>query len=111
MVIEGGLPIFLLGTLGGIAAEAARWWSMRDAPELPAYASRPFYWILTLIMAAIGGALAWLQFGDRGEGLIIFQVGLAAPLVIQKLAQAAPKPTGAMGAAPRPTALGFVRGA
>jgi hypothetical protein len=51
-----------------------------------------------------------LQLGGHADGLIAFQIGLAAPMVLQKLAKAAPDRTGGMGLAARPSILDFLKG-
>jgi hypothetical protein len=58
----------------------------------------------------LGGGLAWLQLGSRADGLIAFQIGLAAPMLLQKLAKATPDRPGGMGMAARPSIVDFLKG-
>jgi hypothetical protein len=110
LTLESGLSVFGVGLTGGIANEILHWWGLRENPQLPQYASQPLYWIVTLAMMLLGGGLAWLQLGAHADGLIAFQIGLAAPMVLQKLAKGAPDRTGGMGIVGRPSILGFLRG-
>jgi hypothetical protein len=100
MLIEGDLAVFGVGVAGGVANELLRWYGLRDNPNLPAYAKSVFYWAISLAMILLGGGLAWLQLGNSAEGLIAFQIGLAAPMVLTNLAKVAPSQKGAMGQAP-----------
>lgn len=109
MALESDLAVFSVGVAGGAANELLHWWGLRENPNLPEYAKRGFYWIVTLGMVALGGALAWLQLGSQADALIAFQIGLAAPMLLQKLMKAAPGQTGGMGA-PRPSVRDFLRG-
>jgi len=109
MVVETDLGVFAIGVLGGVANEVLHWWGLRENPNLPDYARRPFYWIVTLAMTFLGGALAWLQLGTHADGLITFQIGLAAPMVLEKLIKTAPDHAGAMGFA-GPSLRDFLKG-
>src|SRR5260370_23625473 len=83
MAVDSDLAVFGVGFSGGIANEILHWWGLRENPQLPQYAKQPLYWAVTLAMMLLGGALAWLQLGGRADGLIAFQIGLAAPMVPQ----------------------------
>jgi hypothetical protein len=100
MVITGDLAVFAVGLGGGAANELLHWWSLRENTNLPAYAHHPFYWCISAAMIVLGGGLAWLQLGTSAEALVAFQIGLAAPMILQKLAKAAPNVAGAMGPPP-----------
>jgi hypothetical protein len=110
MAVDSDLAVFGVGFAGGVANEILHWWGLRENPQLPQYATRPLYWAVTLAMMLLGGGLAWLQLGGHADGLIAFQIGLAAPMVLQKLAKAAPDRTGGMGLAARPSILDFLKG-
>ncbi len=99
MVLESDLAVFGVGLSGGAANELLHWWGLKENPNLPAYARSWFYWTVTLAMIVMGGGLAWLQLGARADAFIAFQIGLAAPMVLQKLIKAAPDHAGGMGAA------------
>ena len=68
------------------------------------------YWIVTFAMLLLGGGLAWLQLGGHADGLIAFQIGLAAPMLLQKLAKAAPDRSGGMGISSQPSVFDFLKG-
>ncbi len=103
MVISGDLAVMGTGLAGGAANELLHWWSLRESENLPTYARSPFYWCISVLMIVLGGVLAWLQLGKSAEALVAFQIGLAAPMLLQKLAKTAPAAGGAMGAPPAST--------
>ena len=109
MTLESDLAVFGAGIAGGAANELMHWWGLRENPNLPEYAKRVFYWIVTLAMVLLGGGLAWIQLGSRADALIAFQIGLAAPMLLQKLMKAAPERAGGMGS-PEPSARDFLKG-
>src|SRR6266705_4203379 len=55
MQISGFGQVFLAGAFGGLLIEILRWWKLRDAAELPAYRTSPFYWSITIAMICVGG--------------------------------------------------------
>jgi hypothetical protein len=85
MTLTSDLGVFLAGCSGGAIAEALHWWNLRTAEKLPAYASSPFYWGISLVMIIIGGFFCWIQFGANADASVAVQVGLGAPIVLQKL--------------------------
>jgi len=97
MIVQGSLNVFLIGCLGGVFNELLHWWNLRDKPELPEYVRSPKYWIITLLMVLVGGAVAWLYFGQEANSLIALHVGISAPLIVQKLAASVPEPSGSRG--------------
>jgi hypothetical protein len=109
MALETDLAVFGMGIAGGIANEILHWWGLRENPNLPDYAKRPFYWLITVAMTVLGGSLTWLQLGSQADGLIAFQIGLVAPMMLQKLIKAAPDRSGAMGV-PSASLRDFLKG-
>ncbi len=109
MVLEGALGVFGVGCAGGALAEALHWWNLREKLELPHYVKSLFYWVMTLVMIATGGFVAWLYFGDHAEALVAVHVGLSAPLILQKLIKSVPKTSGAKSVitTPAPSLRGF----
>lgn len=85
MILTGAFQVFVVGTLGGILLELFHWYSLRREARLPDYAHSSFYWAISAGMAVAGGALAWLYFGSRADGIVALHVGLSAPLILQKL--------------------------
>ena len=94
MVLEGAQAVFWVGCAGGALAELFHWWGLRAAPQLPAYAKSPLYWVITIAMVFAGGLVAWLYFGARAEAIIAAHVGISAPLILQKLATSIPDTKG-----------------
>jgi hypothetical protein len=109
MAVETDLGVFAVGFGGGVANEILHWWGLRENPNLPDYARHPLYWVITLAMTCLGGVLAWLQLGSPADGLIAFQVGLAAPMVLEKLIKAVPDRAGGMGVG-GPSLRDFLKG-
>jgi hypothetical protein len=99
--VSGLWQVFLLGFFGGVAAEAVRWYRVRDSPNLPSYLKSAFYWAITLIMILAGGGLACLYGTENVNGLLAANIGASAPLIISALASAAPPGTTPPGGAPR----------
>lgn len=108
-MIHGDWAVFGTGLVGGVANELLRWYGLRDNPNVPAYAKSGFYWIISVAMILLGGGLTWLQLGSSAEGLIAFQIGLAAPMLLSNLAKVAPVEKGAMGQTPA-SLRDFLRG-
>jgi hypothetical protein len=98
MDLHSDLTVFLVGTAGGGANEMLHWYNLREDPALPAYRKSAFYWGITAAMALLGGLVAWLNFGAGGGAIAIFQIGLATPLILQKLIISTQDRTGAKGA-------------
>lgn len=92
MMLAGAFDVFVAGAVGGVLAELVRWYQLRESPNLPAYASSLFYWVVTGLMVAAGGALAVLYGTTAVNALLAVNVGASAPLIIKALAQNTPPP-------------------
>ena len=57
MTLTSAMQVFLVGTAGGVLLEVLHWYGLRRDGSLPDYARRPFYWIVSAVMALTGGAL------------------------------------------------------
>jgi hypothetical protein len=85
--------VWVWGFLGGLAAEFLRWYNLRTSLAFPAYVRSPVYWLLTVLMAVIGGVLATLYVEDVAEGrqkLLAVHIGVSAPLILALLVQITP---------------------
>ena len=93
MPLTSATEVFLVGTLGGVLLELVHWWNLRRRnPRFPRYAKSAFYWVVTLLMAVVGGALSVFYFGAQAEAIIALHVGVSAPLILQKLATSMAQP-------------------
>lgn len=87
MQVSGFLPIFLLGILGGILGESLKWYRIRECKTLPHYIKSPFYWFVTLVIIISGGFLATLYGTGPTNAMLVVNIGLSTPLIIQSMAQ------------------------
>lgn len=114
MTISGFWLVLLVGCLGGLMGEAAKWFQLRESPDLPDYARKPLYWISTLSMILLGGGLAVLYGTDNRNAILIANIGLSAPLIIQALAATNPvgggRGTTRKAGRPGPSFLNFLAG-
>src|SRR5215475_4010272 len=99
-MLTSSFQVFLCGMAGGAVLELLHWYNIRRDPQFPAYARSPVYWVVTILMAAVGGGLAWLYFGSQGEAIVTFHVGLSTPLILQKLATTVANIPGGRGSGP-----------
>ena len=88
---------FAWGVLGGLLAELAAWFKLRQIVpgERPGYLKDPFYWAVTFLMVGAGGVLvaAYIKSGMGDiKPLMAINIGATAPLIIQTLTAAAPRP-------------------
>jgi len=60
MDVEGAQTIFALGWAGGICNEVLHWWNIRRDANLPDYARKIRYWVVTGLMILLGGFIAYL---------------------------------------------------
>ncbi|MCB0307264.1 MAG: hypothetical protein KDI38_26110 [Calditrichaeota bacterium] len=86
--------VFIWGTAGGFLAELLKWYNLRESPNMPDYARKVFYWLVTLLMIGVGGLLADLYGIDPGNRLLAINVGASAPLIIQTLMKGLPNSGG-----------------
>jgi hypothetical protein len=109
MKVESAWAVFLIGCLGGLLCELLHWWNLRTKPEWPAYTKWPAYWVLTLLMIAAGGAVTWLYFGQKVDGILGLHVGLTTPLLLQKLVASLPETSGAKAVVPQHSLRSFIK--
>jgi hypothetical protein len=100
MTLTSSLQVFLAGAAGGIILELLHWYGLRREGTLPDYTYSPFYWIVSVVMALAGGALAWIYFGSRADGVLALHVGLSTPLLLQKLTTTVAHTPGGKGGGP-----------
>lgn len=88
MQVSGFVSIFTLGVFGGFLGESIKWYRIRERRTLPHYLKSPFYWSVTLIVILSGGVLAALYGTEPKNALLVVNIGITAPLIIQSMAQA-----------------------
>jgi hypothetical protein len=80
----------LYGIIGGALAEVLKWWQLREAQTPPTYLKSTFYWVITGIMALVGGIVALAYNVDASNPLLAMNVGASAPLILKGLASVIP---------------------
>jgi hypothetical protein len=88
--LSSDLSVLSFGAAGGVSAEVLHWYGLRRNRRVPIYAKSIFYWVVTLAMVLVGALLAWVRYGSNGAPFDVFFVGLAAPIILQKLIAHAP---------------------
>lgn len=104
--------VALVGALGGFATEVLHWRGLAIAGKWPAYGKSVGYWVLSATLIGLGAIVAWLQFGSKGDALVVLQIGAAAPMFLQKATTLGTPPAGEMSLAtvPQPrSVLDFFR--
>jgi hypothetical protein len=109
LLMDFSSAVLWAGLAGGVSNEVLHWWGLRFDENLPHYARRVFYWLITAIMVVVGGVVAQIQLGSGGVPFIAFQIGLLAPMLLKKIAGSSEDPTGAMGGA-QPSLRKFIKG-
>lgn len=85
MDLESAIQVFGVGFVGGLLIELVHWYALTRDPNFSTYKRSLLYWLMSLGMAAAGGLLAMLYFGNQAEGFLALHVGLSAPLILQKM--------------------------
>jgi hypothetical protein len=92
MVLHGALSVFLVGFLGAFLAEFLALWELRHDPaSQPKYLKSPYYWIMNLLMACMGGGLAMLYGFKEVNAILVVNIGASAPLILKSLATNVPR--------------------
>lgn len=102
--------IFGLAVFGGALGELLKWWQLKESPNMPEYAKRPIYWILTVLMILAGGVLGLVYGIDPNQPVLAINVGISAPLIIKALSASAPPSPGTKALQPEPSILNFLAG-
>jgi hypothetical protein len=89
MTIDFSLSTFLLGCLGALLHESLRWIGLKERARLPIYFRKVHYWLLTLLLIAIGGVVVVLV--GAGSPIQAVGIGIAAPSILSRLAILAPR--------------------
>jgi hypothetical protein len=89
MVLGDSLSVFLVGLFGGVSGEVLRWYGLRTTDKLPKYASSRVYWVASVMMALISGALP--LFYGLNSAIAVFHVGISTPIILKQMAISAPK--------------------
>ena len=90
MQVSGFWGIFGLGVFGGILGEAIKWYRIRESRFLPDYVKSPLYWLITAVIILSGGILSSLYGLEPKNAILIVNIGISSPLIIQALAQSHP---------------------
>ena len=82
--------IFALGIIGGLLAEVLKWYQLRESPTPPVYLKSAMYWVITVVMALVGGLLAVIQNVPVSQPILALNIGISAPLILRGLAAVTP---------------------
>ena len=87
MYLDEYWQVFLIGCLGAVAAEALHWRLIfqKEPAKAPSYARNLLYWVATLVLIIFGGLLSSLQLTMPAPAIAALQIGVAGPLMLQKL--------------------------
>jgi hypothetical protein len=92
MFLHGAASVFFVGFLGGWLGELLALWELRHDPSsLPKYLGSPYYWIMNVVMACLGGGLATLYGYKEVSAMLVVNIGASAPLILKSLATNAPR--------------------
>ncbi len=85
----------LLGFVGGCAVEALEWFRIRKElyKGVPDWSKNFLYWVVTLVMAGLGGLLVFIYqaSGVEVSPIVAFNIGASAPLILQSLIAQVPE--------------------
>jgi hypothetical protein len=91
MILDTLLSQVGVALIGGVAAELLHWYALCRKPDTIAkYRGRPLYWVTTVGMILLGGAMPILYLSGSAQALLCFHLGAATPVIVQKLAAQAP---------------------
>lgn len=90
MELNGFWQVVIAGCFGGLLAESVKWYRLRERRRLPLYAKSPRYWIITVIMALLGGILSAMYGVVKVNAIMAVNLGASAPLIISSLANTLP---------------------
>jgi hypothetical protein len=77
--------------MGGIAAELLHWYALTRKPGgIAKYRTQLIYWIATIGMIIVGGAMPLFYIQGSASALLCFHLGAATPVILQKLIGNAP---------------------
>ena len=84
------MDLWLAGLLGGCASEVLKWFRIREELHkgLPDYAKSWSCWIVTTVMAAMGGLLVFRYQASEDVNpspILAFNFGASAPLILGTL--------------------------
>jgi len=91
MILESLVAQILVSLIGGLTAELLHWYGLSRRPEaLPKYQKRPLYWGTTVGMVVLGGVMPVLYIQGTASALLCFHLGVATPVIVQKLVATLP---------------------
>lgn len=86
MTLDSLLAQIAVALLGGVAAELLHWYALsRKAGRIAKYRRRPLYWGTTAGMVLLGGFMPMLFIDGAASALLCFHLGIATPVIVQKL--------------------------
>ncbi|HEY0923797.1 hypothetical protein [Rheinheimera pacifica] len=91
MVVDSLLVQASLGGAGGIVLEFMHWYSLsRKHKDISEFKTGVIYWIATIIMIFVAALMPIVYLEGSASALLCFHLGLATPLILQKLISEVP---------------------
>jgi len=86
---------FAIGVLGGIAAETLKWHNLKDGLQekgIPESSKSFWYWLITVVMIALGGALVviYMNSGAIFTPIVALHIGASTPLLLAGITREIP---------------------
>src|SRR3712207_708788 len=98
MILDEWWQQVAVAVIGGVAAECLHWYMLARQPGgASRFRKHAVYWVTTGIMVLLGGIMPLLYISGAASSALCFHLGAATPILLQKLASAAPQLAGAMG--------------
>jgi len=98
----------LVAVGGGVAGETFHWYELSRKPVgLHPFSTSPRYWVATGAMVLLGGVMPVLYLNGPASAVLCFHLGLATPLLLQRLVASMPAVTVRQGNRAKPSLRQF----
>jgi hypothetical protein len=84
MLLHGTLQIFITGFFGGCIGELLTLYNLRAAESgVPPHLKKTFYWVMSVVMAVVGGVVAVLYGFKEIQAIPVVQIGASCPVLLK----------------------------